>query len=159
MTGMEPASRSSTPLPPREPPVRIFTFIKDTVEEVYRRVADLLLSQGKFAEGEQVLRFLKQKEYHDFLPGETQDAMSDSAPQTAYDQKWQERFNAIHDQLASIGREYSTLVKKEPRTDDENRRLTVLESDLATAQQAMQQLYQDISVAGNPKLVRDQDTG
>jgi len=61
--------------------------------------------------------------------------------------------------LAAIGREYSTLVKKETRNDDENRRLTVLESDLATAQQAMQQLYQDISVAGNPKLVRDQDTG
>jgi len=66
----------------------------------------------------------------------------------------------IRDQLAAIGREYSTLVKKETRNDDENRRLTVLESDLATAQQAMQQLYQDISVAGNPKLVRDlQDTG
>src|SRR5271165_5860923 len=66
----------------------------------------------------------------------------------------------IRDQLAAIGREYSTLVKKETRNDDENRRLTVLESDLATAQQAMQQLYQDISVAGNPKMVRDlQDTG
>jgi|SRR5271165_671488 len=81
-------------------------------------------------------------------------------PQTAYDQKWQERFNAIHDQLASIGREYSALVKKEPRTDDENQRLSVLESDLATAQQALQQLYQEISVAGSPKLVRDlQDSG
>ena len=123
-------------------------------------MADLLISQGRLAESEQVLRLLKQKEYHDFFPGDTEDAMSDTVPQTAYDQKWQERFNAIHDQLASIGREYSTLVKKEPRTDEENQRLTVLESDLATAQQALQQLYQDISAAGNPKLVRDlQDSG
>ena len=62
--------------------------------------------------------------------------------------------------MASIGREYSALVKKEPRTDDENKRLSVLESDLATAQQALQQLYQEISVAGSPKLVRDlQDSG
>ena len=103
---------------------------------------------------------LKQKEYHDFLPGEVKDSASDVVPQTAYDQKWQERFNAIHDQLASIGREYSTLVKKESRTDEENKRLSLLESDLATAQQALQQLYQDISAAGNPKLVRDlQDSG
>jgi hypothetical protein len=36
-----------------------------------------------------------------------------------------------------------TLVKKEPRTAEENRRLSLLESDLATAQQALQQLYQD----------------
>jgi CHAT domain-containing protein len=134
---------------------KFYTFVKDTVNDVYRRVADLLLSQGRLAESEQLLRLLKQKEYHDFLPGEVKDAVSDVAPQTAYDQKWQERFNAIHDQLASIGREYGTLLKKEPRTDEENQRLAVLESDLATAQQALQQLYQDISAAGNPKMVRD----
>ena len=146
--------------PPRRPRDRIFAFVKDTVNDVYRRIADLLLSQGRLAESEQVLRLLKQKEYHDFLPGDVKDSASDNVPQTAYDQKWQERFNAIHDQLASIGREYSTLVKTEPRTDQENQRLTVLESDLATAQQALQQLYQDISAAGNPKLVRDlQDSG
>jgi CHAT domain-containing protein len=146
--------------PPGRPRVRNFTFVKDTVADVCRQVADLLLSQGKFAESEQVLRVLKRKEYHDFIPGDTEGAVSDSVPQTAYDQKWQERFNAIHDQLAAIGREYSTLVKKEPRTDEENQRLSVLQNDLATAQQALQQLYQDISVAGNPKMVRDlQDTG
>jgi CHAT domain-containing protein len=146
--------------PPGKPRVRIFTFVKDTVDDVCRRVADLLLSQGRFAESEQVLRLLKRKEYHDFIPGDTEGAVSDSLPQTADDQNWQKRFNAIHDQLAAIGREYSTLVKKEPRTDEENQRLTVLESDLATAQQALQQLYQDISLAGNPKMVRDlQDSG
>jgi hypothetical protein len=69
----------------------------------------LLVSQERFAESEQVLRLLKQKGYHDFFPGETEDAVSDSVPQTAYDQKWQKRFKAIHDQLAAIGREYSTL--------------------------------------------------
>jgi hypothetical protein len=134
---------------------KFYTFVKDTVNDVYRRVADLLLSQGRFAESEQLLRLLKQKEYHDFLPSEVKDSASDVVPQTAYDQKWQERFNAIHDQLASIGREHSALVKKESRTDEENRRLSLLESDLATAQQALQQLSQDISAAGNPKLVRD----
>ena|SRR5271166_933695 len=63
------------------------------------------------------LDFLLNKEYHDFIPGDTEDAALAKVPQTAYDQKWQERFNAIHDQLASIGREYSALVKKEPRTN------------------------------------------
>jgi CHAT domain-containing protein len=146
--------------PPRRPRVRDFSFVRDTVDDVYRRVVDLLVSQGKSAESEQVLRLLKRKEFKDFVPGETEDATLGGAPQTAYDQHWQERFNTIRDQLAVIGREYSTLVKKESRTDEENQHLAVLESDLATAQQALQQLYQDISVAANPKLVRDlKDSG
>jgi hypothetical protein len=137
-----------------------WSVTRDTVDDVYRRVVDLLVSQGKSAESEQVLRLLKRKEFQDFVPGETEDATLGGVPQTAYDQHWQERFNTIHDQLAVIGREYSTLVKKESRTDEENQRLAVLESDLATAQQALQQLYQDISVAANPKLVRDlKDSG
>ena len=146
--------------PPRRPRVRDFTFVRDTVDEVYRQVVDLLVSQGKSAESEQVLRLLKRKEFQDFVPGEPEDATLGGVPKTAYDQHWQERFNKVHDQLATIGREYSTLVKKESRTDEENQRLAALESDLAVAQQALQQLYQDISVAANPKLVRDlQDSG
>jgi hypothetical protein len=128
-----------------------WSVTRDTVDDVYRQVVDLLVSQGKSAESEQVLRLLKRKEFQDFVPGETEDATLGGVPQTAYDQHWQERFNTIRDQLAVIGREYSTLVKKESRTDEENQRLAVLESDLATAQQALQQLYQDISVAANPK--------
>ncbi|MBV8414835.1 MAG: CHAT domain-containing protein [Verrucomicrobia bacterium] len=146
--------------PPRRPRVRLFTFVRDTVNDVYRQVVDLLVSQGKSAESEQVLRLLKRKEIQDFLPGETEDAKLGGVPKTAYDQHWQERFNTIHDQLATIGRDYSTLAKKESRTDEENQRLAALESDLAVAQQALQQLYQDISVAANPKLVRDlQESG
>lgn len=146
--------------PGRTPPVRIFTFVKDTVDDVYRRVADLVLSHGNIAEGEQVLRLLKQKEYHDFFPGESKDDVADSAPQAAYDQKWQERFNAIRDQLAAIGREYSALIKKDPRTDEENQRLSALQSDLATAQQALEQLYRDIATVGSPEKARDlQESG
>src|SRR5271166_2934691 len=62
--------------PPGRPRDRIFTFVKDTVNDVYRRVADLLLSQGRLTESEQVLRLLKQKEYHDFLPGDVKDSAS-----------------------------------------------------------------------------------
>jgi len=144
----------------RTPPVRTFTFVKDNVDDLCRQLAGELIAQGRIADSEQVLGLLKRKEYNDFLPGHTEDAALATIPQTAYDQKWQERFSQIHDQLAVVGREYSTLVKKDPRTDDENKRLSVLESDLATAQQALQQLYQEIAVAGSPKLVRDlQDSG
>jgi Skp family chaperone for outer membrane proteins len=137
--------------PPGRPRVRIFTFVKDTVADVYRHVADLLVAQGMFAESEQVLHSLKQKEYHNFLPGDSPDAVMDQAPQTAYDQKWEDRFKAIHDQLAAIGQEYSALVKKAPRTDEENQRLSVLQSDLATAQQALQQFYREIAMIGSPE--------
>jgi CHAT domain-containing protein len=143
-----------------DPRVRTFTFVRDSVADVYRRIADLLISQGRFAESEQVLRLLKQKEFRGFIRGDTEDAVPDTVPQTAYDQHWQERFKAIHDQLASVGLEYSTLVKKDSRTDEENQRLAVLEGDLAIAQQALQKLYKDISVAGSRKLARDlQDSG
>jgi CHAT domain-containing protein len=103
---------------------------------------------------------LKRKEYDDFLPGEAKDPLVDKAPQHAYDQKWKERFDAIHDQLATIGREYSELIKKDPRTDEENQRLSVLQSDLATAQKALEQLYHDIAMIGSPERASDlQESG
>jgi len=112
------------------------------------------------AEGEEVLRLLKRKEYDDFLPGEAKDPLVDKAPQHAYDQKWKERFDAIHDQLAAIGREYSGLIKEDPRTDEENQRLSVLQSDLATAQKALEQLYHDIAMIGSPERASDlQESG
>jgi CHAT domain-containing protein len=144
----------------RQSPVRDFTFVRDPGADVYRQVADLLLSQGKLVESEQVLRLLKKKEYHDFFPGESKEAVADSAPQVAYDQKWKERFDAIHDQLTSIGREYSTLIRKDPRTDEENQRLSVLRSDLATAQKALDQLYRDIAMIGSAERAKDlQESG
>ncbi|MBV8215179.1 MAG: CHAT domain-containing protein, partial [Verrucomicrobia bacterium] len=139
---------------------KFFTFVRDPGTDIYRRVADLLLSQGNIAEGDEVLRLLKRKEYHDFFPGKIKDPLADAAPQRAYDQKWQERFNTIHDQLAAIGREYSELIKKDPRTDEENQRLTVLQSDLATAQKALEQLYHDIAMIGSPDRAKDlQESG
>ncbi|MBV8099253.1 MAG: CHAT domain-containing protein [Verrucomicrobia bacterium] len=137
---------------------KFYTFVKDPGADIYRKVADLLLSQGNLAEGEQVLRLLKRKEFNDFLPGK--DPLVDKAPQHAYDQKWQERFNAIHDQLAAIGHEYSLLSKKDPRTDEENQRLSVLQGDLATAQKALEQLYRDIAMIGSPEKAKDlQESG
>ena len=110
MTGTEPASRSTTP---RQPRVRIFTFVKDTVNgrlSTGSRLAPLAREIRRKRAGSAIV---EAKGISRFFPGELKDSVSDTVPQTAYDQKWQERFNAIHDQLASIGREYSTLVKKE----------------------------------------------
>jgi DNA repair exonuclease SbcCD ATPase subunit len=130
------------------------------VDDRWVRVAAGALSQGNVAEGEEVLRLLKRKEYDDFLPGEAKDPLVDKAPQHAYDQKWKERLDAIHDQLATIGREYSELIKKDPRTDEENQRLSVLQSDLATAQKALEQLYHDIAMIGSPEMASDlQESG
>ncbi|MBV8215178.1 MAG: CHAT domain-containing protein [Verrucomicrobia bacterium] len=139
---------------------KFYTFVKDPGTDIYRKVADLLLSQGNLAEGEQVLRLLKRKEFNDFLPNEGGDPLVDKAPQNAYDQKWKERFDAIRDQLAAIGREYSALSKRDPRSDEENQRLSVLQSDLATAQKALEQLYQDIAMIGSPERAKDlQESG
>ncbi|MBV8099252.1 MAG: CHAT domain-containing protein [Verrucomicrobia bacterium] len=139
---------------------KFFTFVRDPGTDIYRRVADLLLSQGNVAEGEEILRLLKRKEYNDFFPGKIRDPVADGAPQHAYDQKWKERFDAIHDQLATIGREYSELIKKDPRTDEENQHLSVLQGDLATAQKALEQLYRDIAMIGSPERASDlQESG
>jgi CHAT domain-containing protein len=139
---------------------KFFTFVKDPGTDIYRKVADLLLSQGNLAEGEQVLRLLKRKEFNDFLPDEAKDPLVDKAPQHAYDQKWKERFDAIHDQLAAIGCEYSVLSKKDPRTDEENQRLSALQTDLAAAQKVLEQLYRDIAMIGSPERAKDlQESG
>jgi len=131
-----------------------------SVQDRYRELADLLVSEGRIPEGEQVLRLLKEEEYQDFVRSETVNSASGGVPLTAVDRDWQQRFNAIQNQIATIGKDYAALVSKESRNDEENRRLERLENELALANKALDQLYNDISAEVNPKLVRDlKDSG
>ncbi len=131
-----------------------------SVQDRYRQLADLLVSEGRIPEGEQVLRLLKEEEYQDFVRSETVSSVSGGVPLTVVDRDWQQRFNAIQNQIATIGKDYAALVSKESRNDEENRRLEQLENELALANKALDQLYNDISAEVNPKLVRDlKDSG
>jgi CHAT domain-containing protein/tetratricopeptide (TPR) repeat protein len=126
-----------------------------SVQGAYRMLADLLVSQGRIAEGEQVLRLLKAKEYQDFIRSETLDAAANTVPLTRNDKEWEQRFNTIQDQVVAIGREYSSLLAKESKSDDDTRRLRELENDLAVNNKALEDLYNEISTRASPRLARD----
>src|SRR5271157_3576507 len=108
-----------------------------SVQDRYRELADLLVSEGRIPEGEQVLRLLKEEEHQDFVRSETANSASGGVPLTAVDRDWQQRFNAIQNQIATIGKDYAELVSKESRNDEENRRLEQLEDELALANKAL----------------------
>ena len=106
-------------------------------EETYRTLADLLISEGRLPEAEEVLRLLKQEELFEFVRRDAKatDALARLAL-TKTEEQWSQRYLAIAEQVSKVGAEYGALrVKKNP-TDEEKKRLDALEAELQAIRQA-----------------------
>lgn len=107
-------------------------------QNTYRTLADVLISQGRLPEAEQVLSMLKEEEFFDFLRRDQAEASSvakrvDFSPVEA---EWDKRYREIADRVASIGEEYRGLQSKKHRTAEEKKRLISLSADLEAANHA-----------------------
>jgi CHAT domain-containing protein len=105
-------------------------------EETYRELADLLVSEGRLPEAQQVLDFLKEQEFRDYVR-----RGGEAAPQVAMtpdEAAWQERYRQIQDRIAGLGRERSELVARRMRSAEENAQLARLDADLGIAARAFQ---------------------
>ncbi|MBK1730879.1 hypothetical protein CKO41_03485 [Thiococcus pfennigii] len=119
-------------------------FLSDK-EGVYRRLAGLLIDEGRFAEAQQVLAMLKEDEYFEFLRGVPDaDPRSTRASLTRVEAPWWERYQEIQAQAVAIGAQYSELVRKEPLTPAEEVRLEGLERDLDLVEQGYRALVEDL---------------
>ncbi|GFK92245.1 Photosystem I assembly protein Ycf3 [Fundidesulfovibrio magnetotacticus] len=79
----------------------------------YTHLADLLMSQGRIPEAQQVQRMLKEDEYFGFVRRDsTQDVRATTAAYTPAEEQYARRFQEISDQLASLGREHGELRRK-----------------------------------------------
>jgi CHAT domain-containing protein len=122
------------------------TFLKSK-EDVYRTLADLLVSEGRLPEAQQVLRMLKEEEYFEFIQRDSNEAgaVASTASLTPEEAKWEKEYNSIADNLAVRGRERGELLQKSARTAEEEQRLTQLDKDLSLASQAFEEFLKRLS--------------
>ncbi|HKF57790.1 MAG TPA: tetratricopeptide repeat protein [Blastocatellia bacterium] len=121
------------------------SFVKSK-EETYRTLADLLISQGRLPEAEQVINLLKQEEYFDFIRRDASSApQSGKAQMTPEEAAMEKRYREIADHIAELGTERSTLVDKKSRTPEEEQRLAKLDADLVVAGNAFQKFLDQLA--------------
>ncbi len=109
-------------------------------EDTYRTFADLLITEGRLFEAQQVLDLLKAEEYFDFVGRDAKTASALQGPPNLTPQEigWEKRYREIADRATAIGTEYGALRAKKTRTPAEDQRLEQLEEDLKVARQAFQ---------------------
>jgi len=128
------------------------SFLKSK-EQTYRELADLLISQGRLPEAEQVIRMLKEEEYFEFIRrDENNSTKAAKATLTPEEETLDKRYREIADRVAELGTERGALIDKNPRTPEEEQRLAKLDADLVVAGNAFQKFLDGLAteVGNNP---------
>ncbi|HEV2800414.1 MAG TPA: CHAT domain-containing protein, partial [Pyrinomonadaceae bacterium] len=115
------------------------SFIRQK-EITYRELADLLITQGRLLEAQQVISMLKEQEYLEYVrrSGEDTGDAPKKASLTPAEQNVEKNQEQLASQLTLRGRERGILISKQGRTPEEEKRLAALETDLQSAGQAFQ---------------------
>ncbi|HLL14307.1 MAG TPA: CHAT domain-containing protein [Pyrinomonadaceae bacterium] len=129
------------------------SFIK-LKEVTYRELADLLVTQGRLVEAQQVVGMLKEHEYQDYVrrSGEDTGGAPKKAALTPAESNAEKNHDALAGQLALRGHERGVLLSKQGRTPEEEKRLAALETDLQASGQAFQAFLDQLgNELGNTK--------
>ena len=124
------------------------SFIRSK-EDVYRELADLLISEGRLPEAQQVLDMLKEEEFNNFIRGtrKKQPAINESADMTPRESELDSKYKDLTERATTLGTEYDQLLAKPGRTADENNRLKELTAQIQTANEAFRSYLNDLSKA------------
>jgi CHAT domain-containing protein/Tfp pilus assembly protein PilF len=133
-----------------------------TVSRNYRRLADLLMAQGRLAEAEQVLSLLKEQEYFDYVRRDDSEASSvDGRANLNREEAGAERrYREIEGKLVAMGAERADLLGKKSLTPEETARLEQIEKDIAAGNLVFERFLDDLArqFAAKPALsLRVQD--
>jgi CHAT domain-containing protein/Tfp pilus assembly protein PilF len=79
-------------------------------EDTYRTLADILISQGRIPEAQQVLGLLKEQELNDFIQRDA--GPGARAEENDKEAEWEKRYGEVADRVAAIGKEYGELLDK-----------------------------------------------
>ena len=126
-------------------------------EKPFRRLADWLIEDGRFAEAEQVLRMLKEEEYSDFVRRDADEirTLNQRLKLEGKDKDVIERYNQLAMRVSEIGTEYLKLDqeqvqlarKKLTLPSDEQKRYEALKQQLTDANAAFQLFLDRVLVA------------
>jgi CHAT domain-containing protein/Tfp pilus assembly protein PilF len=114
----------------------------------YRDLGDLLITQGRLSEAQQVLDLLKEQEYFEFVRGNENlmDAKSKPISLNPEEQSSREAYEKIAGQITAAGVEYSELRAKKSRTPEEEAHLAGLKEKLTVANQEMGRFFKTLYV-------------
>lgn len=113
----------------------------------YRALADLLISQGRLPEAQQILRLLKEQEFFDYLHGSTNTTpvSQDSAALTRREARNAKRYEAAAAPLAALGQERQKLPVKNPLAQADRQRLAALNAQAESASEHLTQVLAQIA--------------
>lgn len=126
----------------------------ESVENDYRALAGILITEGRLAEAEQILSLLKEHEFRDYVQRDSSDSSAPEGRATpnsieAIAQKKLEHFS---DDLVTIGVERGKLLAKTNLSSAETQRLEGLEREIARGnvqfENLMQQLEKEFAQKG-----------
>ncbi len=108
------------------------TYLK-SIEKTYRRLAEILIAQGRIPEAEQVLAMLKEEEYFQFVrrDDDLAAALDKRINLSPSEKDALERSDKIADELTQLGSEYAKLEKErnKPNITDENAKAILARQD------------------------------
>jgi len=111
---------------------------KDKVSDTYRRLANLLIGQGRLIEAEQVLRLLKDDEVFEYVRG-GDPALGGAAAYTAAEKAWDAEYEAKTKSLVDLGARAQALLGLESRTADQEAELLEVDRRLREAETLFQE--------------------
>ena len=112
----------------------------------YSDLADILITQGRLLEAQQVLELLKNEEYFNFIRRDEKSAASLTAPVplTKEEEELSRSYNSTAATVTAVGNQWAALHAKASRTPDEDKRLKELSDQLKAANQAWSKFLDDL---------------
>ncbi len=99
--------------------------------DTYRALADLLVTEGRLVEAEQVMQLLKEEEVREWTrSGKTAEV---AIPLTPAEKELEAKYSQVADKVMGIGLAYASLSSKPKRTPKEDSELKALRENLAVA--------------------------
>jgi CHAT domain-containing protein len=117
-------------------------------ERVYRRLASLLIDEGRIPEANHVLDLLKEEEYFEYVRGENPSTLTDNISGTESEKSMEENFTRISEHITERGAELAairTKAKNGELSDDEKSREKEILSDLEIASRSFEAFIDEVS--------------
>ena len=115
------------------------TFVASKTD-FYHDLADLLITQGRLPEAQQVLGLLKEQEYSDYVRGAATDAVS-PLTLTLAEQKAEQDYEKSTGQLVAAGEQWAELKSNSARTPEQEQQFRQLSDQLNASNKALDDYY------------------
>jgi len=133
---------------------------RKSIENTYRQLADLLITEGRIAEAEQVLGMLKEEEVFAYLRRDDKVAkeLLQTVSLTAEEREALKRYDEFADKITAIGKEFGELDAERKKYDDgqfpKQARYEELKNQLADATTAFQRFLEQLKIKFSQRDVR-----